>query len=82
MLELDDAELERVTAELGSIIGYIEQLKTVDVEGVPPTAHVQLDHMPLRQDTVAPSLERETVLAQAPAANADGFTVPAFVDEG
>jgi len=82
MFELDEAELERMTAELGSIIAYVEQLQAVDVEDVPPTFHVQLDRMPFRADEPAPSLERDTVLAQAPEANADGFTVPAFVDEG
>ena len=38
-LKLSSAEEIKLTAQLGSILGYIEKLKEVDVSGVEPTAH-------------------------------------------
>jgi len=81
-LELSDEELERMTPELDSILGYVRQLEQLDLREVHPTSHVQLDRMPMRSDEVVASLPRDQVLEQAPRASAEGFAVPAFVDEG
>jgi aspartyl-tRNA(Asn)/glutamyl-tRNA(Gln) amidotransferase subunit C len=56
-----------------------------EIEGladVPPTAHVQLDRQRLREDDAGPSLPRDLALREAPRVSADGFAVPAFLDEG
>jgi aspartyl-tRNA(Asn)/glutamyl-tRNA(Gln) amidotransferase subunit C len=81
-LELDEATLERMTHELGGILGYMAQLQEVDVEGVAPTAHVELDRLPLREDVVVASLSHDEALREAPSTAIEGFAVPAFVDEG
>ena len=81
-LELAPDEVERMTRELGSILAYVRQLQELDVTGVPPTAHVQIERLPLRADQVQPSLPRELALREAPRVSQDGFAVPAFVDEG
>ncbi len=81
-LELDDHELDSMTAELNSIVAYLSTLEAVAVEGVPATSHVRLERLPLRPDQAQPSLDREAVLDQAPAATETGFAVPTFVDEG
>ncbi len=39
-LELSDDEVARFQNELGSILGYVEQLKDVDVTGLEPTTQV------------------------------------------
>jgi aspartyl-tRNA(Asn)/glutamyl-tRNA(Gln) amidotransferase subunit C len=80
-LELDDAELDKLTGELDAILGYVRALERVDVSAVEPTAHVVLDRLPLRHDEPAPSLDRAAVLAAAPRADAGGFAVPAYVEE-
>ncbi len=79
-LSLADAEVDRFTAELGRIVGHVEQLDALDTRDVPPTALVQLDAMPWRPDEARPCLTHEDALAQAPQAEADGFAVPAFVE--
>jgi aspartyl-tRNA(Asn)/glutamyl-tRNA(Gln) amidotransferase subunit C len=79
-LSLSDAEVDRFAGELARIVGYFEQLDGVDTRDVPPTAHVQLDRMPLRADEVRPCLPREEALAGAPQVDADGFAVPTFVE--
>ncbi len=81
-LELADRELERLTVELGAILAYMRKLEAVNIEGVPPTCHMRLQRLGLRPDEARPSLDRDVVLDQAPAAAENGFAVPTFVDEG
>jgi aspartyl-tRNA(Asn)/glutamyl-tRNA(Gln) amidotransferase subunit C len=81
-LSLAPDEEERMTRELGNILAYVRQLQELDVTGVPPTAHVQLERLPLRDDDPGESLPRELALREAPRVASDGFAVPAFVDEG
>ena len=38
-IEFDDAEVESMRKDLSSIIGYVEKLKEIDIEGVEPTTH-------------------------------------------
>ncbi len=78
-LSLDDGEADRLTSDLARIADYVEQLESLDTEGVPPTAHVQLDRMPLREDETRPGLSHEEALSQAPRTEEEGFAVPAFV---
>jgi aspartyl-tRNA(Asn)/glutamyl-tRNA(Gln) amidotransferase subunit C len=79
-LRLTDEEATRFAGELAAIVDYVAQLDALDTRDVPPTAHVQLDRMPLRADEVVPCLPRAEALAQAPAVEDDGFAVPAFVE--
>lgn len=81
-LQLSDDEVERMTTELGAIVAYVRQLQEVDVDGAVPTTHVLLDALPRRPDTPSPSLDRDLVVAQAPASRDGSFVVAAFVDEG
>ncbi len=81
-LALSPDETARMTAELGQILAYVRQLEAVNVEGVEPTAHVQLDRLPLRPDEPVPSLPHDLALREAPRVSQEGFAVPAFVDEG
>lgn len=80
-LSLSDAEADRFAGELAKIVGYVAQLDALDTRDVPPTAHVQIDRTPWRQDEPRPGLSHEDALAQAPRVEGDGFAVPAFVEE-
>jgi aspartyl-tRNA(Asn)/glutamyl-tRNA(Gln) amidotransferase subunit C len=79
-LSLSSAEVDRFTGELARIVQHVAQLDAVDTRDVPPTAHVQLECMPLRHDEVGLCLSREAALSQAPQVESDGFAVPAFVE--
>lgn len=57
----------RLAVELGQIVGYVEQLQAVDVEGVTPTDQVTGLVDVWRDDIVMPSMPREQLLANAPA---------------
>jgi aspartyl-tRNA(Asn)/glutamyl-tRNA(Gln) amidotransferase subunit C len=80
-LSLGDAEAARLAGELGKIVAFVAQLDELDTADVPPTAHVQLDRLPLRDDVVKPCLTHDEALAQAPSVDGDGFAVPTFVAE-
>ena len=75
-LELSEPEVERMSDELSNILGHVEKVGEIDLEGVPPTSHVVEVGNALRADEPRPSLPRETVLASAPAVRDDGFEVP------
>jgi aspartyl-tRNA(Asn)/glutamyl-tRNA(Gln) amidotransferase subunit C len=64
----------RLAVELGQIVGYVEQLQAVDVEGVAPTDQVTGLVDVWREDIVVPSMPREQLLANAPAQQ-DGYIV-------
>jgi aspartyl-tRNA(Asn)/glutamyl-tRNA(Gln) amidotransferase subunit C len=75
-LRLTDAEVERMSAELSSILEHVERIGELDLEGVAPTSHVVDVENVLRPDEPRPSLPRERALESAPDATEDGFRVP------
>jgi aspartyl-tRNA(Asn)/glutamyl-tRNA(Gln) amidotransferase subunit C len=76
-IELTDAEIELLARQLGDILDYARQVQTIDTTGVPPTASVVADASE-RDDDVMPSLDRASVLANAPDGNQEAgfFKVP------
>ncbi|HEY8581366.1 MAG TPA: Asp-tRNA(Asn)/Glu-tRNA(Gln) amidotransferase subunit GatC [Capillimicrobium sp.] len=75
-LQLTDDEVERMAGELSSILGHIERISELDLEGVEPTTHVVEVANALRADEPRPSLPREVALASAPSSDGEGFLVP------
>jgi aspartyl-tRNA(Asn)/glutamyl-tRNA(Gln) amidotransferase subunit C len=75
-LKLTDDEVERMTGELSSILGHIDKINELDLEGVPPTSHVVEVANALRPDVPRPCLPREVALASAPERTEEGFLVP------
>ena len=77
-LELTGAESDLLVEQLTEILGYAEQIQTVDTTGVPRTSHVLSRHAADRADEVQPPLSREDALANAPdpAREAGLFRVP------
>lgn len=78
-LAIPEAELPAFTTKLEAVLGYIEQLKEVDVTGVEPTAHaVNLSNV-LRDDVIKPGLPLEAVLLNAPDKDEPFFKVPKVI---
>ena len=71
-LGLSDAEKERLSQQLSSILDHISVLNRLDVSRIPPTAQVIEVANVLRDDDIRPSLPREAILANAPR-SIDGF---------
>jgi aspartyl-tRNA(Asn)/glutamyl-tRNA(Gln) amidotransferase subunit C len=75
-LELTEDEVGRMTTEMSKILGHIEKIGELDLEGVPPTSHVVEVTGALRPDVPRPSLPRDVAFANAPDIADDGFRVP------
>jgi aspartyl-tRNA(Asn)/glutamyl-tRNA(Gln) amidotransferase subunit C len=80
-LALTPEEVESLAGELGVILDHAEDVASLDLEGVPRTAHPLPLQNVLRPDEVRPSLDRDEVLAQAPAAEDGRFRVPRIMGE-
>ena len=79
-IEVAEAELAPLAAELSSILGWMEQLREVDVDGVEPMTSVTPMRLRWRDDVVTDGGERARVLANAPDARDGFFTVPKVVE--
>jgi aspartyl-tRNA(Asn)/glutamyl-tRNA(Gln) amidotransferase subunit C len=75
-LSLSDDEVQQMAGELSHVLGHIEKIAELDLDGVPPTSHVVEVPNALRPDEPQPSLPRDVVLAAAPAVADGGFLVP------
>jgi aspartyl-tRNA(Asn)/glutamyl-tRNA(Gln) amidotransferase subunit C len=78
-LSLDPETVDRLTRQLNDILAYIEKLQEVDTSGVPPMAHAVPVFNVFREDEVAPGLDREEALANAPAQEEGTFVVPRVI---
>ncbi len=79
-LRVEDDEIPRLQGELNGILGWIEQLQDVDVEGVAPLAGGASIALRLREDAVTDGGLVEEVLANAPERSGNFFTVPKVVE--
>lgn len=75
-------ERERLKHDLGEVLGFVAQLREVDVEGLSELTRPISTAGVTRQDEPSPSLPRERALAMAPATRDGFFEVPRTVDEG
>lgn len=81
-LSVDDAEAERERARLGAVLGYVERLRSLDLEGVSPMAHAGDEVNRLRDDEPGAMLDRAALEAMAPA-TLEGFVrVPKVLGDG
>jgi aspartyl-tRNA(Asn)/glutamyl-tRNA(Gln) amidotransferase subunit C len=75
-LRLSEEEVATMATELSNILEHIERISSLDLDGVPPTTHVVEVGNALREDVPGECLDRDVVLAQAPAVQDGGFLVP------
>jgi len=76
-LQFSDDELERLRGQLDQILGYVDQLKELDTEGIDLASSGASERVaPLREDKPQPSLPPEEALANAPESGRGHFKVP------
>lgn len=80
-LALSAEEIEQFTEQLAVILDHAEDVAALNLDGVEPTAHPLPLVNVLRPDEVRPSLDRDEVLSQAPAAEDGRFRVPRILGE-
>jgi aspartyl-tRNA(Asn)/glutamyl-tRNA(Gln) amidotransferase subunit C len=79
-IALSSEEEQKLSTQLGNILGYIEKLKQADVSGVEPTAHAFPLVNVTRPDEVRASMSNEDALRNAPAKANGLFIVPKIVE--
>ena len=79
-IAVSDDEAEALRGELNTILGFVEQLNAVDVEGVEPMTAVVHVPMKERADVVTEGGQTEKVLANAPLREGSFFAVPKVVE--
>lgn len=80
-LELTDEELARYTGQLASVLEYAAELAELEVAELEPMSHPLPLSNVFRDDEPGPTLERDEVLSQAPAAEDGRFRVPRILSE-
>jgi aspartyl-tRNA(Asn)/glutamyl-tRNA(Gln) amidotransferase subunit C len=78
-LNLSPAEIEKFTHELTVILSYIDQLQSVDTEGVEPQNQFIKAENVFREDIVESSLPRQEALKNAPDRDEEYFRVPKVI---
>jgi aspartyl-tRNA(Asn)/glutamyl-tRNA(Gln) amidotransferase subunit C len=79
-LSLSAEEEQKLGTQLNNIIGFVEQLKSVDVSGVEATAHAVPTVNVTRADEVRPSLPHDEAMRNAPKQSNGLFIVPKIVE--
>lgn len=79
-IRVEEAEIATLQAELNGILGWIEQLNEVDVEGVEPLTGAAQMALKMREDMVTDGGYPERVLANAPERAGDFYAVPKVVE--
>jgi aspartyl-tRNA(Asn)/glutamyl-tRNA(Gln) amidotransferase subunit C len=81
-LELTPEEEVRLAGQLSAILGYMEELKALDVGDVEPMTHALAagDAPPPRADEERPGLGAEVAVAAAPERVGTHFKVPRIIE--
>ncbi|MDR2430053.1 MAG: Asp-tRNA(Asn)/Glu-tRNA(Gln) amidotransferase subunit GatC [Puniceicoccales bacterium] len=80
-IALAEDEKTRFGAQLGDIVRYFDQLKSVDTDGVEPSAHAFPVYNMLRPDATGPTLNITALRRIAPAFRDNQVVVPRIVDD-
>ena len=79
-IEVDDDALPALASEFNTILGFIEQLNEVDIDGVEPMTSVTPMRLKRREDVVTDGDQAEAVVKNAPDPRYGFFAVPKVVE--
>lgn len=79
-IHVDDAEVGPLAVELNSILGWMDQLNEVDVDGIDPLTGAAQMAMRLRTDEVTDGGITDLVLGNAPDRAGVFYSVPKVVE--
>ncbi len=79
-LHLEESERAQLQGQLEQILSYVDALKEADVSGLAPMIQAVETENVLRSDEVAPGVDREAALANAPEHRLGLFIVPRILE--
>jgi aspartyl-tRNA(Asn)/glutamyl-tRNA(Gln) amidotransferase subunit C len=79
-IRVEEPEIATLQTELNAILGWIEQLNEVNVDGVEPLTGAAQMALKMRTDAVTDGGYPDKVLANAPERAGDFYAVPKVVE--
>lgn len=79
-ISLSEADIPLYTHNLSNIIAFVEQMQSVDTQGIIPMAHPLNTTARLRADVITESNQREHFQAIAPQVEAGLYLVPKVIE--
>lgn len=79
-MALSEEELSIFQTQLKDILGYVDQLKSLDVEGIEPTQHAVPVTNVMRPDIAEPWDVHDEAMDNAPAHRQGQFVLPRIVE--
>ncbi|SMX23488.1 Asp-tRNA(Asn)/Glu-tRNA(Gln) amidotransferase subunit GatC [Boseongicola aestuarii] len=79
-IKVEEADLPALAQDFNRILGFVEQLNEVDIEGVEPMTSVTPMRLKRRADEVTDGDQQNKVLSNAPDAREGFFAVPKVVE--
>jgi aspartyl-tRNA(Asn)/glutamyl-tRNA(Gln) amidotransferase subunit C len=79
-IRVEEDEVERYQGEINAILGFVEQLDEVNVEGIEPMTSVTPMQLRRRDDVVTDGGYPEKVVANAPLTEDNFFMVPKVIE--
>lgn len=79
-IKVEDDALPALASEFNTILGFIEQLNEVDVDGVEPMTSVTPQRLKRREDVVTDGNQPSKILSNAPDAREGFFAVPKVME--
>lgn len=80
-INLTKEQEEKYAGEFTSVIGYMDEIKNLDVENIPETSRVSDEGNVLRKDEVKPSLSQKQALNNSKSTHNGYFLVPQILKE-
>ena len=79
-IEVESQDLEALAKEFNDILGFIEQLNEVDVNGIEPMTSVTPQKLLRRNDDITDGDKQTSVLTNAPVSREGFYAVPKVVE--
>lgn len=80
-LEFSDTEKQEITVDMNRMLDFVEQLSTVDTDGVKPLIYMLEEEAELRKDEVVESITQADALKNAPEKDSDFIKVPKVLNQ-
>lgn len=75
-LEFTEAEMQEMQGDMDKILGFVEKINELDLEGVEPLVYLSEERNVLREDEAKQVLTKDEALKNAPDKDSDYFRVP------
>ena len=79
-IKIDNSEIEELSAELNSILDWVEQLNEVNTDNIEPLSNVSMSKLPFREDIQNNEDKSSDVLSNAPEKLENYYVVPKVVE--